>query len=368
MVSEFVRRVSSDFGLFGTKAQILATADIRSFDDLDSLTRFFPSISEAGVRLPMLSNIAAMRTSLAYSRVAAAAPTLNQAAGSGAERPQGAPWPVGTPAPVGIPASGTPLPASRLDVRIPQWPIRDQGNRGTCVAFAAAACAEHTRAAAGSPVQDLSEQFLYWAIKTSTADPNPSHDGTFLQFARDALGQMGVCEEHLWPYVSKPGTTVTQETPADPSGAARANAGAGKFGATSFHQSTGTNNDANVRLDEVFSALRRGRPVAITLPMFRDPILPQGPSNWTTPVGWAYGHVLDPPPRSIVVSGHAVCIVGFEPDQNEPRGGHFIFRNSWGTTWASQAPASGYGYSPEVGYGVVSATYVAEYLWELLQL
>jgi hypothetical protein len=232
MVAEFVRRASADFGLSSAEAQILASADIRSFDDLDSLTRFFPSIGEAGANLQTLSNIAAIRMSVAYSQVVAAVPALIQSAGSGAERPQGAPWPVGTPAPTGIQPSGPQLPASRLNVQLPQWPVRDQGSRGTCVAFAAAACVEHTRATVGVPVQDFSEQFLYWAIKTSTADPNPNHDGTFLQFARDALVQAGICEEHLWPYIGKPGTTITQETSADPSGAARANAGANKFGAT----------------------------------------------------------------------------------------------------------------------------------------
>ena len=63
-----------------------------------------------------------------------------------------------------------------------------------------------------------------------------------------------------------------------------------------------------------------------------------------------------------------MCAVGFEPDPEEPTGGYFIIRNSWGTAWSSQAPSPGNTYSPGPGYGEVSATYVDAYLWELLVL
>jgi hypothetical protein len=69
-----------------------------------------------------------------------------------------------------------------------------------------------------------------------------------------------------------------------------------------------------------------------------------------------------------VVGGHAVCVVGFEPDPEEPMGGYFIARNSWGTLWASLAPSPGDSHSPAAGYGEISASYVDAYLWELLQL
>jgi hypothetical protein len=99
--------------------------------------------------------------------------------------------------------------------------------------------------------------------------------------------------------------------------------------------------------------------VAVSLPVFVDPMTAaNGPNNWTTPIGWLYGRVLNPPPRSIVVGGHCVCVTGFAPDQNEPNGGHFIIRNSWATAWGSQAPASGAWRSPEAGYGEISASYV----------
>ena len=82
-------------------------------------------------------------------------------------------------------------------------------------------------------------------------------------------------------------------------------------------------------------------------------------------MGTLYGRVLDPPPTSVVAGGHAVCVTGFEPDASERVGGWFIIRNSWNNGWATQSPAPGY-YSPEIGYGQISATYIDQYLWEMM--
>lgn len=107
--------------------------------------------------------------------------------------------------------------------------------------------------------------------------------------------------------------------------------------------------------------------MAITLPVYRDPLRPPHETNWTTTVGWAYGRVLNPSTHASVIGGHCVCVTGFVPDQTEPNGGHFLIRNSWGTTWGAQAPSPPYN-SPEPGYGEISATYVESFYWELLKL
>lgn len=105
----------------------------------------------------------------------------------------------------------------------------------------------------------------------------------------------------------------------------------------------------------------------ISLPVFADPAYfadpaKPTPDNWSTASGFVYGTVLDPPPVSIVVGGHAVAITGFMPDREEHKGGYFIVRNSWGVEWGANAPARGL---PEPGYGRVSATYVDNFLWEM---
>jgi hypothetical protein len=250
---------------------------------------------------------------------------------------------------------------TRLDLRRPSWRVRDQGQRGTCVAFAVAAAAELATTPEGYPPTTLSPQFLHWAIKTTTADPDPKHDGTWLAFARDALMQTGICEERLWPYSDAflP-DNIAHASASDPSASALENASLYKFGNVQYVRRT------SGAASTVLSILGRGIPVVISVPVFRDPALSSGPNNWTTTVAWSYGVVLNPPPRSISVGGQAVCVVGFEPDGSEEFGGYFIFRNSWGERWALNAPLSERSLSPEPGYGVISASYVNDYLWELL--
>jgi hypothetical protein len=91
-------------------------------------------------------------------------------------------------------------------------------------------------------------------------------------------------------------------------------------------------------------------------------------TNWSTTSALVYGKVINPPRRAITVGAHAVCVTGFVPDDTEPKGGYFIFRNSWGVDWSSAAPDPANTYSPEPGYGQVSATYVDQYLWEMCSL
>jgi hypothetical protein len=187
-------------------------------------------------------------------------------------------------------------------------------------------------------------------------------DGSSLEFARDALALRGICEEALWPYNGMPGPSVTQATATDPSRRAQTEATANAIAASSYSKAPG------ISAALVIAVLNQGRPAALSLPIFRDPIFPTGPSNWTTPAGWSYGRVLNPIGRAVVAGGHAVLALGFEPDPDEPTGGYFIVRNSWGSVWASQAPSPGNSHAPAPGYGEISATYVDAYLWELLAL
>ncbi|MBC7986667.1 MAG: C1 family peptidase [Sphingomonadaceae bacterium] len=254
------------------------------------------------------------------------------------------------------PPSGAP----EIDVRCPNWPVRDQNPRGTCVSFGAVACLEC--AEGHESASELSEQFLYWAIKTGTGDPIPSEDGTWLEFARDALASHGVCLEDEWPYINSEVQPVSGQTTAEPTAAARASASGRRLHAGIYYR------DPSSTAHLVRDALSdQGRPVAISLPVFQDPLTSRGPTNWTTAVGWLYGTVLNPPPTSVVVGGHCVCITGFVADPAESAGGYFIIRNSWGTDWGRDNPNPTGGPAPEAGYGAVSATYVDKYCWEVFQ-
>jgi hypothetical protein len=361
MATDYVSHLAKDAGLTNIEIAVLDQAGVRTDEDVHSLTEYFPSIVDAGFRLNVVSNAVAQQISQSYLAVANATSTQPPQIGLGANPPPGSPISLNSAVGLPPPPPFTPpptAPANSIDLRLSPWPVRDQGQRGTCVAFGTTAAVEKQQASE-APNPDYSEQFLYWAIKNHSSDPNKTKDGTWLQFSRDMLMSDGICHESFHPYV---GTVVSPISGPPPSTSAIADAASHKFTPTTYiRRPSGA-------AALVWQLLGHGRLVAISLPVFRDPAVPNGPINWATPVGWAYGRVLNPPIRSVVVGGHCVCVTGFVPDTLEPGGGYFIIRNSWGTQWANLAPAAGSSHSPEQGYGEISATYLDMYCWELLQI
>src|SRR5262249_9097119 len=163
-----------------------------------------------------------------YATVAASVTAHPPPVSLGAQAPPGAPTSLGSTvgAPPPLPFAAPPTPSTPIDLRLSTWGIKDQGLRGTCVAFGATACVEHLQAAASGASAQFSEQFLYWAIKTQTNDPRPTTDGTWLHFARDALQSHGICQAHYWPYVGNAVSPISGDTFADPTSAALADAAA----------------------------------------------------------------------------------------------------------------------------------------------
>jgi hypothetical protein len=349
---------------------ILEAAGVRSPEEVHSLLSTFPSLAlNYGVRTNQItaaiqSNISAVYNSFISSSATSPPPEPELGAVSppgvihGINSVAGIPPRPSLPitAPTVIPAAG-PIDL-RLSLRGP-WPVRDQGRRGTCVAFGAAACVEHRLSATGSGNPDFSEQFLYYGIKTNSSDPNHNTDGTWLQFARDILQGYGICDDPLHPYEPGPVTPVRGTT--TPSSGAINDASTKKLPASTYQRKPGT------AAATLLGLLQNGRPVAASFPVFVDPTNPAGQTNWTGPISRLYGRIFDPPIHTLAKGGHCVCITGFVPDTTEPTGGYFILRNSWGPSWASQASSPGYN-SPEQGYGEISASYVDTYCWELLQI
>jgi hypothetical protein len=258
------------------------------------------------------------------------------------------------------------LTASNIDLAPINWAVRHQGDRGTCVAFATAACYEFALfGSAGSAT--LSEQFLFWAAKTAGSDPDPNVDGTLLDYARNGLVAVGVCAGSLWPYSGQifP-NNVTHAVPAvTPSASALGDALARRIGG--LHRTYPIGGSAAA--EDVLDALKAGWPVAVTVPIFTDPNVVGGSTNWNSAAAQFYGEILDPPANALSTEyGHAVCITGFFPDPDEPTGGFFIFRNSWGTQqFGSALPDPSY-FAREPGYGQISATYLRNFAWETFVL
>jgi hypothetical protein len=341
-----LRQLPHQLQLSDVQLTIFGGAGVRTADDLHGLLSAFPSLANRfGIPSNRITSAMTPMLSAAYASAAVATPPPP---GMGAVAPGGETRSIGTVA--GIPPQPS-LPvthpqvtgvATTIDLRLSTWSVRDQGQRGTCVAFGSTACVEHWFARTEPPNPDFSEQFLYYQIKTSSGDPNKQQDGTWLQFAQQMLHTYGLCREATDPYVG-PGT-INPVSGAPPSAAAIAEALGFVVNPTTYIRSPGT------PAARIISLLQNGRPVAASFPVFSDPTTPGGPTNWTTPVSWSYGRVFDPPLQSVASGGHCICITGFVPDATEPSGGYFIFRNSWGATWsaASRSPANSH--APEVGY------------------
>lgn len=354
MTSAFLTELRAD--LSNAEHELLVSCNIHSADDLYSFAMTFPALANSGIDLAKLSNFGAQLGSGSVIKVGRSI----QAAGSPPQFPFGVSDSAGGS---GGKGSTVPPPSSpgnplknlrRLDHRLKDWPVRDQGERGTCVAHALAALREHATGG-GS----LSPQFLFWATKHHGGDPFPDEDGSLLRYGGTALAKIGTCHEQDWPY---DGTeqigNVTHGTPPDP-----VQKRAQNFKKPSVLLPTARRGNAALLYDELKN---RGAPVAISVPVFAG----QGSAsftNWNTASGVVHGTVLDPPSSAVVVAAHAVCVTGFIPDPNELVGGFFVFRNSWGSSKWSHSP-KGASSPPEPGYGRISATYIDRFAWELCRL
>jgi hypothetical protein len=366
MPTSFLGEVRSRISLTDMAERVLTSIDVRSWEDIHSLAAAFPSLSRVDLALPTLSNAAVLAMGLGAASASIERSHQRSPIKLGAAAPPNALFTlnarVGVPPPTTgpVPAAGPP-PGGQppIDLRRPNWPVRNQDQRGTCVAHGAAACVENSTVASAPP--DLSEQFLYWAIKTNTPDPYPNDDGTWLLYANQALTSDGICAEVDWPYVRTVVNPVSGAVSGQPTATAIAAANGNRLTGTVVQSPIGA-------ASTLLGWLQQGIVAGICLPVFADPLTPAGPTNWSTNVGFDYGRVLNPPPTSQVVGGHCVCVTGFIYDPAEPNGGYFIIRNSWDTTWGSLNSTPGHGRAPEQGYGDISATYVDKYCWELFHL
>lgn len=206
--------------------------------------------------------------------------------------------------------------AVRLMDKLPS--VRDQADRGTCVAFATAALREFLQ----TRREVLSEQFLYWACKEMDGHPGP---GTTLHTGMSALSEYGCCLASTWPYVPQHIPGDESQGPPPPPALAEARR----------------------------YRLRDCRPVEPALVAHYKGVLAGGDGVAPMPVvlgilvfnSWYMsraahrtGKVTLPLPDEEPIGGHALCAVGYVDDDSVPGGGYFIMRNSWGQHWAAHSP------------------------------
>jgi C1A family cysteine protease len=219
------------------------------------------------------------------------------------------------------------LPVS-IDLRTKLPPVRNQGDRGTCVAYATAALREYLLGAQSTGA-DLSEQFLYWACKERDGYAGA---GTWIKIGMDVLQELGVCPESVWPYDAM--IVVDNEGHGPPP--ANAASEAAPFQVAGF-------TSLNARwIDALREVLANGAPVAVSMDVYQ---------SCQRPYTYRMGDVRLPLPDEAKLGGHAMLLVGYVDDAEVPGGGYFIVRNSWGEA---------FGYDGEIAPGYCRLPY--EYL------
>ncbi|MGA2699970.1 MAG: C1 family peptidase [Isosphaeraceae bacterium] len=208
-----------------------------------------------------------------------------------------------------------------------QFPTpRNQGSRGTCVAFASVAFLEFRLAGGEAKTKPLSEQFVYWACKET--DKLPTVAGTYLRVARKVLATRGACRAATWKYETLPiGPTEGQGPP--PSGAEQ------EAKQDRWKQARALTRAQTVDIDGLRNRLDAKEPIVFSVRTFR---------NWDFQVVQETGEIPMPLPGATPDGGHAIVLVGYELSPTAPGGGAFIFRNSWGKDWARLRGRHGGGY------------------------
>lgn len=191
----------------------------------------------------------------------------------------------------------TPTHAS-ADLRTNLPPVRDQGQRGTCVAFAVTAAHELSRASGAAVAEDLSEEALFWGCKISDGNWD---SGTRLSSAATAISAIGQPLEAVWPYAARQATGIRYDPPTTPS--------------ADWHKS-GLRPSGTDRVS-IQAELTADRAVVLGLTVFDTMFRPT-----------AAGMIEAPPAGSPPRGRHAVLAVGYD----NLRG--VLIRNSWGSTWA----------------------------------
>ncbi|CAM3594663.1 hypothetical protein GCM10009865_38520 [Aeromicrobium ponti] len=198
------------------------------------------------------------------------------------------------------------LPA-KIDYSTIEVPVRSQGTKDACVGFAFAVMKEYQELKEHGRYIQFSPLYLYQKCKE--VDNIPA-GGTHPRIAAKILQKTGICEESYHPYKTEEGIP--------PLPGAEENAI--QYRIKAYAQLT--NVQAMKRSLSVNGPFVAGLPIAMT--------------DWLINAS-KDGFIPMPKNKEYLKSGHAVCIVGYNNDEQV-----FKFQNSWGPKWGD----GGFGYLP----------------------
>ena len=219
-----------------------------------------------------------------------------------------------------------------LDLREHMSPIRDQGTRGACVAFATCAVKEYQEmkqhgfsGAYRKGRYDLSEEFIYQQVAQKGG-------GSFIRDAMKIINHQGVAREAHMPYDNR-GRDFDAPYKIDDDWRRK------------YRRALGDARKARTANYAVIGGIMEAKQSLLT--------------NGPLVIGMRWHNAWFNPRNNIIrqqrdrnwMGGHAFVICGFDDSKKQ-----FIIRNSWGTDWGED----GYGY---MDYDVVS--YADARMWTM---
>lgn len=189
------------------------------------------------------------------------------------------------------------LTANQTTVNLTMYdtPVRDQGQRGWCTAFATVAAMEN-----------LTKRHLGVEANLSEIDHFQSYRQYYMLSSMMTAAKTPITPETAWPYYGNPASNYQQQ----------------RIAKVASYVGPETR-------DEVLAELAAGYPVTIGLTTYPTFMKPAADGRIGMPSGQAGG-------------GHAIAVTGFVRDASYAGGGYLILKNSWGTTWG----INGYGKLP----------------------
>ena len=217
--------------------------------------------------------------------------------------------------PMGLVLPPIPLP-DKIDYAVNMTPVRNQGDEGTCVAFASVVgIKEYQDTKEYKNLIELSPRYIYNLCKKN--DGSPDEEGTYPRVAMKMLLKYGTPTENYWPY--RPHQTDKPKAGADKA--------AVKYKVKAY-----------ARLK---TAIEMKRSLVVNGPYLAGVDVYE---SWFTNKASKTGLIPMPGKSDQYQGGHAICIVGYDDTKRL-----FKFKNSWGDDWG------------DTGYGYLAYDYMKQY-------